>query len=58
MDDGDGGDDAPLGKQLVERGSSGAPPALLHVAVDSDMTMTTRNPDWCSSNRFPRRLSP
>lgn len=59
MDDGDDGDEDPLCKQAVERGNFDAdPPRLLCVAVDLDTTRTTRNPDWCSSDRSPRRLSP
>lgn len=57
-DDDDDGDEDLLCKQAVERGNFDADlPRLLRVAVDLDMTRTTRNPDWCSSDHSPRRLS-
>lgn len=60
MDDGDdGGDEDPLDKQPVERGNFDAdPPRLLRVAVDSNTMRTMRNPDWCSSDHSPKKLSP
>lgn len=57
--DGDDGDDVPPGMRIAEHGSSDAgPPRLPHVAAGSSTTKTTRNPDWCSSSRSPKRLSP
>lgn len=57
-DDGDGDGDLP-GKQTVEHDSSDVDPLRLpHVAVDSSTTRTTRNPDWCNSDRSLKRLSP
>lgn len=56
-DDGDG-DDLP-GKQAVERDNFDVDPLrLLHVVVDSDMTKTMHNLDWCSLDHSLKRLSP
>jgi len=62
VDDGDDDDDDDenlLCKQAVERGNFDAdPPRLLCVVADLDTMRMTRNPDWCSSDHSPKRLSP